>query len=97
MKELTNELDNLLDEMNESILNKLDGTEYIGIAAITSKDLEKVNVSGKKINIKMIGLLTFSDDVTPELIRETIEGIKVRGKVKSSPDVHEALNELTII
>lgn len=39
----------------------------------------------------MVGTLTFENDTTPELIRETIESIKVSGKIKASAEVKEAL------
>ena len=39
----------------------------------------------------MSGKLTFSEDVIPELARETIESVKVQGTIKASNGVKEVL------
>ena len=87
-------LENLLEELNENILGKQDEAQYIGIATITRQDLEKIKGSNKKAKIRMMGTLTFADDVTPELVRETIESVKVKGKIKASIEVKKDLNIL---
>lgn len=87
-------LDDLLEELNEDIIGKSRGATYFGIATITRRDLEKLKTRNKKARIKMVGILTFSEDVTPELARETIESVKVRGTIKASAEVQEVLNTL---
>ncbi|WP_099206181.1 hypothetical protein [Scatolibacter rhodanostii] len=87
-------LENLLEELNENILRTQNEAQYIGIATITRQDLEKIKGSNKKAKIRMTGPLTFADDVTPELVRETIESVKVKGKINGSIEVKEALNIL---
>ena len=87
-------LDDLMEELNGNILSKTSKAKYVGIATITHQDLEKLKESNKKAIIRMVGKLTFSEDVTPELARETIESIKVRGTIKASPDVQKVLNTL---
>ena len=57
-------------------------------------NLEKLKASNNKTKIRMVGILTFTEDVTPELVRETIESIKVCGTIKVLPDVQEVLNTL---
>lgn len=86
-------LDNLLEEFNGNIIGK-PSSAALGIVTITRRDLEKLKASNQKANIKMTGILTFSEDVTPDLARETIESIKVRGKIKASPEMQEVLNIL---
>lgn len=94
MKESIIGLDNLLEELNGNILGNSNNGKYAGIATITRRDLEKLKASNHKAKIRMVGTLTFSDDVTPELARETIESVKVRGTIKASPEVQDVLNTL---
>ncbi len=86
-------LEDLLAEFNENIVSK-PSSATLGIVTITRRDLEELKKSSKKANIKMTGILTFSEDVTPDLAKETIESIKVRGTIKASPKVQEVLNTL---
>ena len=78
-------LDDLLAEFNENIIGK-PNSATLGIVTITRKDLEELKTSNKKANIKMTGILTFSEDVTPDLVKETIESIKVRGTINFTTD-----------
>ncbi len=94
MKESMFGLDNLLEELNGDILGNSNNGKYAGIATITRRDLEKLRASNHKAKIRMVGTLTFSEDVTPELARETIESVKVRGTIKASPEVQDVLNTL---
>ena len=87
-------LDDLLEELNGDILGKSNDAKYVGIATITRRDLEKLKASNNKVKIRMVGTLTFSEDVTPELARETIESVKVRGTIKATNEVKEVLNGL---
>ncbi|MBA9084141.1 hypothetical protein FHR92_000595 [Fontibacillus solani] len=87
-------LDDLLEELNRDILDKSNDAKYVGIATITRRDLEKLKASNNKAQIRMVGTLTFSEDVTPELAKETIESVKVCGTIKASPNVQEVLNTL---
>jgi hypothetical protein len=64
---------------------------YSGIVIIKRKDLEKLKVAKQKANIRMAGLLVIARDVSPELAKETINSVKVRGIVKASPEVKQVL------
>ena len=86
-------LDDLLAEFNENIIGK-PSSANLGIVTITRRDLEELKTFNKKANIKMTGILTFSEDVTPDLAKETIESVKVRGTIKASPKVQEVLDIL---
>ncbi len=94
MKESIRGLDSLLEELNGGILGKSNNGKYVGFATITRRDLEKLKASKHKAKVRMVGTLTFSEDVTPELIRETIESVKVCGSIKASPEVQGVLNTL---
>lgn len=86
-------LDDLLAELNEKMIGK-PSSASLGIVTVTRRDLEELKTSNKKANIKMTGILTFSEDVTPDLVKETIQSVKVRGTIKASPKVQEVLNTL---
>lgn len=94
MEERIMGLDTLVEELNWDILGKSNFDKFIGFATITRRDLEKLKASNQKAKIKMVGTLTFSEDVTPELAKETIESIKVRGTIKASSELQAVLNPL---
>ncbi len=43
------------------------------------------------MSLRVIGMLKLADDIDPELARETIEAIRVRGSFHASPVLREAL------
>jgi hypothetical protein len=94
MKRNENGLNDLLSELNENIISK-PSSAALCIVTINRKDLEELKLSNKKANIKMTGMLTFSEDVTPDLVKETIESVKVRGTIKATPEVKEVLKTLS--
>jgi hypothetical protein len=63
----------------------------VGAAVHTRKALEKLVARGKKLDIRVIGLCMFTKDVTPELVRNAVRSIKVRGSLRASPQVKAAL------
>ena len=54
-------------------------------------DLEKVLAENRQLDLSSIGVCTFADDITPELIEQTISHFRYRGRVIASPAVREAL------
>ncbi|MFX0125302.1 MAG: hypothetical protein ACFFAE_16865, partial [Candidatus Hodarchaeota archaeon] len=54
----------------------------IGLAHYSAKELEAVVAKGKKLEIKVLGGLRFSDDVTPKLIERSIAKINLAGILK---------------
>ncbi len=68
-------------------------TLELGLLRYRREDLEAVQAAGDKLRIKVIGLATIADDVTPELARETIESITVLGALQASGPVRAALQD----
>jgi len=66
-------------------------TLELGLRAFTRGDLEAVQAAGERLRIRVLGLATIADDVTPELARATIESIVVLGALHASPEVKTAL------
>jgi Arc/MetJ-type ribon-helix-helix transcriptional regulator len=66
-------------------------TLALGLQNYTRRDLEAVRVAGETLQIRVLGLATIADDVTPELALETIDSIEVLGAFRASPAVKAAL------
>ncbi len=63
----------------------------IGVLAYSRTDLEKRKLKGEKLQMTVVGLLNLDNDITPELAREVIESIQVRGVFNASEAVKAAL------
>ncbi len=63
----------------------------LGLQHYTRRDLEAVRASGETLEIKVLGLASIADDVSPELALATIESIDVLGAFRASPAVKVAL------
>ncbi len=70
-------------------------TSVIGAMVIGREALERLGEAGRRIALRVVGFLSISDDVTPELAREVVESVKVRGIYRASPAVKEALADRT--
>jgi len=68
-------------------------TLVLGLENYTRRDLEAVRESGESLEIKVLGLATIADDVSPELALETIDSIVVLGALRASPAVKSALKD----
>jgi len=65
----------------------------LGIRRFSRKDLEAVRNAGERLQIKVLGLATIADDVTPKLALDTIESITILGALHASDAVKIALAE----
>ena len=68
-------------------------TLVLGLENYTRRDLEAVRASGETLEIKVLGLATIAEDVSPELALETIDSIVVLGALRASPAVKAALKD----
>ena len=66
-------------------------TLALGLQNYNRRDLEAVRAAGETLQIRVLGLATIADDVTPELALETIDSIEVLGAFRASPAVKAAL------
>jgi Arc/MetJ-type ribon-helix-helix transcriptional regulator len=83
---------NLLDRHSEEVKrtvtrNSLD----LGLRHISRADLETANSAGEVLHLRVLGLLTIADDVTPQLARKTIGSLTVLGALHASAEVKAAL------
>ena len=63
----------------------------LGLRHFRREDLEAVREAGQKLHINVLGLVSISEDVTPELARAAIASIVVLGALHASPAVKAAL------
>ena len=66
-------------------------TLALGLQNYTRRDLEAVRAAGETLQIRVLGLATIAEDVTPELALETIDSIEVLGAFRASQAVKAAL------
>jgi Arc/MetJ-type ribon-helix-helix transcriptional regulator len=62
------------------------GSEYL-----TRRDLEVLQESGQTIEVRVLGLASIADDVTPELALATIASVEVLGAFRAPRAVKAAL------
>ena len=65
----------------------------IGVLALGRRDLEDLKRQNKKVTYRIIGALFLAKDIDPDLARETIESITVRGTLRASAELKEALKD----
>jgi Arc/MetJ-type ribon-helix-helix transcriptional regulator len=85
---IRNQLATHADAAKQAIVRN---TLELGLRRYTRDDLEAVKAAGAKLRIKLLGLATIADDVTPELALATIESITVLGALQASKAVKAAL------
>ncbi|WP_217703797.1 CopG family transcriptional regulator [Piscinibacter koreensis] len=66
-------------------------TLTLGIQRFTRADLEALQRAGEHLDVRVLGLASIADDVSPELARATIASIAVLGSLQASAAVRAAL------
>jgi Arc/MetJ-type ribon-helix-helix transcriptional regulator len=66
-------------------------TLVLGTQHFTRADLEGVRQAGQTIQIRVLGLASIADDVSPELALQTIASVEVLGAFRASAAVRAAL------
>jgi Arc/MetJ-type ribon-helix-helix transcriptional regulator len=85
---IRNQLDRHEGDMTATITRK---SITVGAVHYSRRDLDAYLADRRKLAISVIGVLAIGEDVTPELAREAIESVKVRGVFRASGAVKEAL------
>lgn len=62
-----------------------------GVLYYNHKDFERYLEKDEQVDIRVVGMLFLSNDITPELAKATIRSIKVLGVFRASEEVKEAL------
>ncbi len=85
---IRNQLNHHADVVKQVVSRKMLvlGLQHFGVV-----DLRAMQVAQQRLNIRVLGLVTIAQDVTPELALATIESLDVLGALHASPAVKAAL------
>src|SRR4051812_22202895 len=67
-------------------------TLVLGNARFTRAQLEEVRKAGQTVQIRVLGLVTIADDVSPKLALQTISSVEVLGAFRATAAVKAALS-----
>lgn len=67
----------------------------IGVYRLSGRLLRQQQLKGKRLDLRVMGLLTLDADVTPELIRAAVGTIALSGTVRGPAEAVAALRALT--
>ena len=85
---IRNQLERHTDVVKQAVARK---KVELGLRYFSRKDLEAVRAAGQMLHIRVLGLASITNDVTPELARATIGSIAVLGALHASSAVKSAL------
>ncbi len=85
---IRNQLNTHAEVVRQTVVRK---ELVLGLQHYTRSDLEAVRAAGETLEIKVLGLASIADDVSPELALETIASLEVLGAFRASPAVKKAL------
>ncbi|HEX2301142.1 MAG TPA: CopG family transcriptional regulator, partial [Pseudonocardiaceae bacterium] len=66
-------------------------TLTLGVQHLSRRDLEDLRKAGQTVQLRVLGLATIADDVTPELALATISAVEVLGAFRAPRAVKAAL------
>lgn len=87
---IRNQLERHNDAVKQTLARK---NVELGLRHFSREDLEAVRATGEILHIRVLGLASIANDVTPELARATIGSIAVLGALQASSAVKAALAE----
>jgi Arc/MetJ-type ribon-helix-helix transcriptional regulator len=87
---IRNQLTTHADDVRQTVARK---TLVLGLEHYGRRDLEAVREAGETLDIRVLGLASIDEDVSPELARETISSLTVLGALRASPAVKAALQD----
>ena len=63
----------------------------LGSVNLSRAELETAAAEGRRMSLRVLGLATIAEDVSPELALDTIESVEVLGAFRASRAVKDAL------
>ncbi|AWK84911.1 CopG family transcriptional regulator [Azospirillum thermophilum] len=85
---IRNQIDRHGDAVRQAVTRK---SVDLGLRHYTREDLEAARDAGQRLDIRVLGLASIAQDVTPELARATIASVAVLGALHASAAVKAAL------
>lgn len=86
------QLESRADAVNDTVTRR---ALTLGTQHLTRRDLEEVRDAGQTVEIRVLGLATIADDVSPELASDTISSVKVLGAFRAPRAVKAVLSSRT--
>jgi Arc/MetJ-type ribon-helix-helix transcriptional regulator len=87
---IRNQLDRHADVTKQSVARN---NVELGLRHFTRADLEQAQAAGQTLDIRVLGLASIADDVSPDLARASINSIQVLGALHASAAVKAALGD----
>ena len=85
---IRNQIDRHAEVVRQTVTRK---SVDLGLRHFSRADLEAAREAGQMLDIRVLGLATIANDVTPELARATIATLAVLGSLHASAAVKAAL------
>jgi Arc/MetJ-type ribon-helix-helix transcriptional regulator len=85
---IRNQIDRHGDAVRQAVTRK---SVDLGLRHYTREDLEAARDAGQTLHIRVLGLASIAQDVTPELARAAIASVSVLGALHASAAVKAAL------
>ncbi|UEM03070.1 CopG family transcriptional regulator [Skermanella rosea] len=85
---IRNQIERHADVVRQAVTRK---SVDLGLRHFTRADLEAARDAGQMLDVRVLGLATIAQDVTPELARATIASLTVLGALHASAAVKSAL------
>src|SRR5947209_3717594 len=87
---IRNQIERHADAAKQTVAPK---SVELGLRHYGRDDLEAARAAGQTLHIRVLGLVSIAQYVTPELARATIASIEVLGALHASPAVKAALRD----
>jgi Arc/MetJ-type ribon-helix-helix transcriptional regulator len=87
---IRNQIERHAETTKQSVARK---SVELGLRHYSRDDLEAAQAAGQTLDIRVLGLATIAQDVTPELARATIASVEVLGALHASAAVKAALRD----
>ena len=85
---IRSQLANHAEAVHHTVARK---TLVLGVQHYSRRDLEAVRDAGQRLEIRVLGLASIAEDVSPDLALATIESVEVLGALRASTPVKAAL------
>jgi Arc/MetJ-type ribon-helix-helix transcriptional regulator len=87
------QLETRADSVDKTVVRRalVLGTQHYG-----RRELEELRVAGRMVDLRVLGLATIADDVSPELALATIASVEVLGAFRAPRAVKAALASRTL-
>ena len=87
---IRNQIERHAEATKQSVARK---SVELGLRHYSRDDLEAARAAGQALHIRVLGLASIAQDVTPELARATIASVEVLGALHASAAVKAALRD----